>query len=124
MVEALASMAAEMEPDALRVLHMIATRLVHGRKQYGPLDIATDRRRGKWLTESLEESLDRVVYETIDTIERIDARSKPDWTPPADPNGFGFRYSAAGKRDLKALTKRVDPSVKEALRPKRRTRAR
>jgi hypothetical protein len=56
----LTARAANLEPDALRVLCRIAERLAMGRHQYGPLQLATDRR--DWREEAAQELLDGCVY--------------------------------------------------------------
>lgn len=57
--------------DEMRVLVAIAARLALGRRQYGDLDIASDTR--DWRREALEEQLDWLVYDTIDTLRRVDS---------------------------------------------------
>jgi len=52
--------------DELDVLTRIAHRLVAGRRIYGPLDIATDRR--DWRRERDEEAADYLVYQMVLTI--------------------------------------------------------
>lgn len=47
-------------PDELTVLVLVAERLATGRKQYGPLQVATDRR--DFAREALEEAADLAVY--------------------------------------------------------------
>ncbi len=59
----LISMVQTLEPDAVGVLHAIAGRLQMGRKQYGDLRIAEDRR--DWTKEAGEEALDMSVYLAI-----------------------------------------------------------
>lgn len=49
--------------DELRVLVRIAERLEMGAKQYGALDIATDKR--DWLEEGIQEGLDKTAYLTV-----------------------------------------------------------
>lgn len=56
----IASMLAELEDDAVEVIHMQATRMVAGRKHYGDLVLDTDRR--DWLAEALQEHLDASNY--------------------------------------------------------------
>lgn len=46
--------------DEIRVLHVIAERLLVGMKSYGKLNLCRDKRN--WCKESLEEMLDGAVY--------------------------------------------------------------
>jgi hypothetical protein len=46
--------------DEQRVLDLIQARMLAGRRQYGPLDLATDGR--DFRVETLEELLDAIVY--------------------------------------------------------------
>lgn len=50
-------------PDAQRVLHGIAKRVVAGQAKHGHLDIATDKR--DWRKETRAEMEDAIVYRTI-----------------------------------------------------------
>jgi hypothetical protein len=50
--------------DELRVLERIAERLAMGRKQYGPLNIATDKR--DWSEEARQEAFDLAVYLAVE----------------------------------------------------------
>jgi hypothetical protein len=52
--------------DELRVVALVAKRLVLGRKVYGPLDVAGDRR--DWRHEASEEALDCAVYLACESI--------------------------------------------------------
>ena len=52
--------------DELRLLTLIAERLVTGRKTYGALDIAADKR--DWAHEALEEAADGLVYVAAELI--------------------------------------------------------
>lgn len=54
--------------DERRIVDLIADRLEHGRKQYGDLDLARDKR--DWNQEALEEALDLAVYLAIALIKR------------------------------------------------------
>jgi hypothetical protein len=63
----LAEIAAQLEPDAVRVLAFIARRLLAGQRAYGRLDIATDRR--DWRKERAEELADAFVYGAIAEIQ-------------------------------------------------------
>lgn len=56
----LAALVAQLEPDAVLILERIAERLVMGRKQYGDLNLATDRR--DFRKEAIAEALDMSVY--------------------------------------------------------------
>lgn len=47
-------------PDERAVLLFVARRLAHGRRQYGPLDLARDTR--DWALELGEEAADALVY--------------------------------------------------------------
>jgi hypothetical protein len=60
LAEQLVATAAELGADELRVLLLIATRLAAGRRYYGELHLATDRR--DFRAEGAEELLDAVVY--------------------------------------------------------------
>lgn len=55
--------ARQLRGDELKVLAKVAARLAMGRKQYGALDIASDRR--DWTKEASEEALDLAVYLSI-----------------------------------------------------------
>jgi hypothetical protein len=59
---------ASLGPDELAVLERVAERLVMGRRQYGELHIARDKR--SWDEEARQESLDLAVYLAIDLITR------------------------------------------------------
>jgi hypothetical protein len=52
--------------DELRVVALVAKRLVLGRKAYGALDILGDRRN--WKIEASEEALDCAVYLACESI--------------------------------------------------------
>lgn len=54
------ALAAQMEPDALRVWLLIGERLVKARGEYGDLELATDKRC--FTKEALEEMLDHSAY--------------------------------------------------------------
>lgn len=54
---------AQLGPDERRVLTRIAERFVMGGKQYGALDIASDRR--DWTVEAQAEALDMCAYLAI-----------------------------------------------------------
>lgn len=54
--------------DEQHILHLISDRLEHGRKQYGDLDLAADKR--DWNQEALEEALDLAVYLACALIKR------------------------------------------------------
>ncbi len=56
----LVQIAAELGTDELRVLVAIAERLRAGRRRYGGLHLATDRRN--WCAEAMAEMLDCAVY--------------------------------------------------------------
>lgn len=62
----LASILAQLEPDAARVMLAIAERLRMGRSQYGTLRISQDPR--DWTKEAHEEALDMSVYLAISTL--------------------------------------------------------
>lgn len=59
----LASIASDLEPDALTALVEIAERLLVGQKQYGRINIDTDQR--DWLQQMIEEQQDKDVYGTF-----------------------------------------------------------
>lgn len=59
----LLALARQLGPDELAVLILVAERLAKGRKRYGTLDIATDRRR--FPVEALEEAADGLVYAAV-----------------------------------------------------------
>lgn len=54
---------AKLDVDELRVIKSVAGRLATGKRQYGTLDIATDKRN--WSKEIAEEILDQAVYASI-----------------------------------------------------------
>jgi hypothetical protein len=60
----LADIYAALNADERKVLLTIAQRLMVGRRQYGALDLATDRRN--WAAEAQAEALDMAVYLTIE----------------------------------------------------------
>ena len=60
LAERLTQSTAELGPDELRVLVLVAERLATGRRRYGPLDLAGDRR--DFQGEALEEVADALVY--------------------------------------------------------------
>jgi hypothetical protein len=68
LVKDLAATLALLADDEVRVVLLIAKRLVVGRKAYGPLDIHGDRR--DWHHEASEEALDCAVYLACETIRR------------------------------------------------------
>jgi hypothetical protein len=59
----LAQLNERLTPDAQRVLHRVAQRIVAGQAKHGPLVIATDGRN--WSQETREELLDVIVYRAI-----------------------------------------------------------
>lgn len=63
----LAALASQLEPDAVRVLALIARRLLSGQRVHGILNIATDRR--DWRKERAEELADALVYGAIAEIQ-------------------------------------------------------
>lgn len=72
MLNELSSMLLSLEPDAIEVLHMQASRMAQGRKSYGVLNIDTDRR--DWLEEALQEHLDASNYYSAALIKMRRAR--------------------------------------------------
>lgn len=56
----------ELGADELRVLEVIANRLVMGKAQYGALRLSVDRR--SWTKEAAEEACDLAVYLSILTL--------------------------------------------------------
>jgi hypothetical protein len=64
--------ASDLEPDALRVVALIAARLRRARQQYGALDLATDRRN--FAHEESEEMLDALAYRTMRALQEADAK--------------------------------------------------
>lgn len=50
-------------PDELRVLHILARRLLVGQERYGRLDVARDQR--DWRRERAEEVHDLLIYSAI-----------------------------------------------------------
>lgn len=58
--DALLAVAAELGPDELRVLRLLADRLLLGRRQYGALDLGTDTRDLR--REALAEAADLSIY--------------------------------------------------------------
>jgi len=59
-VERLGASVAKLEDDAVELLAHIAERLVDGRRLYGELDLAIDKR--DWMSEALAEDADGLVY--------------------------------------------------------------
>jgi hypothetical protein len=59
----------KMEPDAVRVLLLIARRLNHGRAIYGDMDIASSPRN--FDEEALDEDADGLVYRAAETIRQM-----------------------------------------------------
>ena len=68
LVADLAATLALLGDDEVRVVLLIAKRLVVGRKAYGPLDVHGDRR--DWAHEASEEALDCAVYLACETLRR------------------------------------------------------
>jgi hypothetical protein len=62
----LGELIADMNQDELRVMLRIAERLTMGRRQYGPLELAGDKR--DWRAEGAEELLDGTVYFAIQSL--------------------------------------------------------
>lgn len=60
MAERLMKICADLGADELRVLVLVAERLAAGRRRYGALDIAGDRR--DFQLEAIEEVADALVY--------------------------------------------------------------
>lgn len=60
----IAALVGELGPDEQRVLLLLARRLLAGRKTYGPLDVAGDRRNFE--KEAGEEAADMLVYFAFD----------------------------------------------------------
>ena len=58
-----------MEPDAIRVLLLIARRLNHGRELYGDMDIRNSPRN--FNQEALEEDADGLVYRAAETLRQM-----------------------------------------------------
>ena len=73
--------------DEMRVLLEIAERLLHGQRQYGPLELARDRR--DWKREAHEEFLDAAVYLAIRTTTQRGLREKGDEHSDASDAGSG-----------------------------------
>jgi hypothetical protein len=65
-LELLAMLARELGPDEVRVLRVLAERLLKGQTVYGRLDIANDRR--SWKTEARDEAIDLAVYMAVDLV--------------------------------------------------------
>lgn len=61
------TLCAQLGPDELAVLERIAERLVIGRRQYGELHIARDKR--VWREEATQEVLDLAVYAAIGLVD-------------------------------------------------------
>lgn len=59
---------AQLGPDEVKVLVAISRRLAMGRRVYGTLDIAGDRRDWKW--EATDEALDLAVYLSAELLRR------------------------------------------------------
>jgi hypothetical protein len=49
--------------DELEAIALVVERVGQGRRQYGPLEMATDNR--DWATEALEEAVDGLFYQAI-----------------------------------------------------------
>ena len=63
----------ELGPDELRVMLFLAERLRGGKRVYGALDLATDRR--DWRKERDEELADAIVYSACEALRRDLPRS-------------------------------------------------
>lgn len=81
----LRDLAEHLEGDELRVLVAIGERLTLGRRAYGPLVVAGDRR--DWRKEAHEEALDLSVYLAIETLGRgvADTERPPPFTVKGNP---------------------------------------
>lgn len=68
-IERLLKSATELEPDAQKVLCLIAERLLVGQKHYGRLSLRSDKRN--WDQEALEEDADGLIYRSIATLQQM-----------------------------------------------------
>ncbi len=66
-------------PDELRVLELQASRLAMGRGQYGPLEIAGDKRN--YLREILLEYIDASQYAAMQLLRLLDEDGKTEPAP-------------------------------------------
>ena len=64
----LKTLIANLEPDAVEVMHEMAIRLTHGQQRYGKIDIDTDQR--DFQREKYEEDIDAAAYACISYIKR------------------------------------------------------
>jgi len=71
-IERIASMLVGIGADELRVIELIVRRMRHGRAQYGPLDVHTDRK--DWMHEASEELLDAVAYLAMEVTRKGEPR--------------------------------------------------
>lgn len=71
----LTAVAEQLGADELNVLLLVAERLVKGRKIYGPLQVATDRR--DFTREALEEAADLAVYAAAGLLNTCAVASDP-----------------------------------------------
>lgn len=58
----------QLDGDELRVVHLIAARMLGGQPVYGVLNIDTDPRN--WTREAREEWADALIYSTIDRLKK------------------------------------------------------
>lgn len=63
----------KLEPDARELLLEQARRLIIGQRQYGRVDLDTDRRN--FVREALEECLDQTIY-TLAALKRLERRAE------------------------------------------------
>jgi hypothetical protein len=75
MIDELTRLASKLAPDELRVLLEVARRLKMGRRVYGKLDLATDRR--DFQREAAEELIDAAVYSACLALRTRDAEPAP-----------------------------------------------
>ncbi len=73
LAQRLTEVCAELGTDELRVLVLVADRLRTGRRRYGTLDVATDRRC--FPVEALEEAADGLVYAAVALMRQTDAHN-------------------------------------------------
>jgi len=62
----LIDLVAELEPDAVELLVVLARRLKHGRALYGDLHVDSDRRN--FIGEAFEEDADGLIYRAADAV--------------------------------------------------------
>ena len=94
---------AQLEPDAVAILASVAERLVLGRKQYGDMNLQTDKRA--FGREALEEAYDGLVYVasallradmSVDAGRTLKGKGEPS-NPPHNANTEPVYHSSEGE---------------------------